>query len=402
MTHANDPGVGSFAQQVDQDYLVSTLSDLAKVPTEVPMAWETFMEPDEPRLVRYVQQEVRPRLTALGILNLLDVPRNNLVAEVGSGESGEVLLIQNYTVVQHHNLMEDPHSGKVANARQYGTDRPAVFGQGVSQSKAHQAVMLTVLKALQESGTHLRGKLYWAVNNEGLSSHTCSDAILDALDPAPEFGIIQLGTGLRLSLGNRGRVDVNIHVRGKVAHSSTPDEGLSAIDGANVVLNKLRELSWPDRHPQLGGRQALAYKLRFEPQAPHTLPSDAYIAVDRRLLPGDDATAATDEIRSHLGDMAPWVVEVTEGYHMLPALVDANNAWVRDFQSSVTNVRGNEAEAVYGQGAFDAGGPCARGVPTVMYGASGGVWPAGVDFVPVSDAIDEARVLADLISRRLS
>lgn len=387
--------------QVDEDYLVSTLSKLAKVPTTVPMGWETFMEPDDPKLVHYVQEVIRPEFDRLAVRNLVDVPRNNLVVELGTGETEDALLIQNYTVVQHHNLMDDPHSGKVASARAFGDDRPAVFGQGVSQSKVHQAVMLAVIKALQASGARIRGKLYWAVNNEGLSSHTCSNAILDNLEPLPSFGVIQLGTGLRLSLGNRGRVDVNVHVEGKVAHSSTPHEGLSAIDGAYQVMNRLREITWPDTHPQLGGRQAVPYKVRFEPLAPHTLPSDAFIAVDRRLLPGDDPDAAADEIKASLGDLAPWRVDVTRGYYMLPAMVDPDHPWVRDLQECISIVRGKPAETVHGQGAFDAGGPTARGVPTIMYGASGGVWPTGVDFVAIADATDEARVLARLIATRL-
>ena len=43
----------------------------------------------------------------------------------------------------------------------------------------------------------------------------------------------------------------------------------------------------------LGGRQAIVYKIRYEPVAPHTLPSDAYLTVDRRLLPGDVPHAVT-------------------------------------------------------------------------------------------------------------
>jgi hypothetical protein len=37
-----------------------------------------------------------------------------------------------------------------------------------------------------------------------------------------------------------------------------------------------------------------------------------------------------------------------------------------------------------------------------MYGASGGVWPTGVDFVTIADAEAEARVLAHLILSELA
>lgn len=386
----------------DQTYLVDTVGRLAQVPTFVPMGYETFMEPDDPKLVHYVQQVIRPELVKIGCYDLLDAPRNNLVVRTGSGESGRALLIMNYTVSQHYNLMGNPYPGKIASARDYGIDEPAIFAQGVSQNKAHQTVMLTVLKLLRDSGTNLRGRLYWGINNEGYSSHACSDAILDALDIKPNFGIVQKGTNLKLSLGNRGRVDVNVHVRGKITHSSNPSKGLSAIDGANEVINRLKKITWDDTHPQLGGRQAIAYKVQYEPLAPHTLPSDAYIAVDRRMLPGDDPDVAAEEIRRAIGDMSPYEVTVERGVMMLPAMVPADDPGVIAFQRAHEQVRGKPAETVHGQGSFDAGGPCARGVPTVMFGSQGGIWPAGTDFVPLSAIEAEAKVLAQMILQWLT
>jgi acetylornithine deacetylase/succinyl-diaminopimelate desuccinylase-like protein len=394
--------VGTLIERfLDRRYLVETLRRLATAPTDVPLGYETFLEPDDPKLVHYVQDVVRPELTRLGCYDLLDVPRNNLVARVGRGRSGRALLLQNYTAAQHHNLMDEPFSGKVGSAAAYGLDEPAVFGQGVSQNKAHQAVMLAVLKLLAESGVELSGRLYWAVNNEARSSHACSEAIVGALDQRPEFGLLQLGTGLRISLGNRGRVDVKVHLRGKAAHSSRPDLAHSAIDGAAEVVNRLKRLEWPDRHPLLGGRHAIVYKLRFEPLAPHTLPSDAFLTVDRRLLPGDDPARAADEVRQALGDLAPYELTVEPDVFMLPALVEPDHGGVRALQAAIKAVRGQEAETYYGQGTFDAGGPCSLGVPSVMFGASGGQWPLGVDFVPLAAVETEARVLARLILSEL-
>ncbi len=40
-----------MAPQIDQEYLVDTLRELARVPTEVPLGENTFMEPDDPKLV---------------------------------------------------------------------------------------------------------------------------------------------------------------------------------------------------------------------------------------------------------------------------------------------------------------------------------------------------------------
>ncbi|HEV8193230.1 MAG TPA: M20/M25/M40 family metallo-hydrolase [Ktedonobacterales bacterium] len=387
---------------LDRGYLVEILGTLARVPTDVPLGFDTLMAPDDPKLVHYVQDVLRPELVRLGCYDLLDAPGNNLIMRMGSGESGESLLLQNYTPTQHHNLMNAPFSGHVGNAAAYGRDEPAVFGQGVSQNKAHQAVMLAVLKLLRTSGVKLRGCLYWAINNEGRSSHACSEAILAALPEKPAFGILQIDTGMDISLGNRGRVDVDVHVRGVATHSSVPEEGLSAIDGAHEVISRLKRLAWTEEHALLGARQALVYKLQFFPLAPHTLPSDADLTIDRRLLPGDHPDAATEEIRATIGDLAPYEVTVQRGVFMLPALVDEKHPWVTALRAAHAATLGREAESSYPRSTFDAGGLCAAGVPAVMYGAGGGAGLTGPDFVPIADAEAEARVLAHLILDHLS
>jgi acetylornithine deacetylase/succinyl-diaminopimelate desuccinylase-like protein len=390
------------AELLDIPYLVSKASSLATVPTNVPIGWETLAPPDVSYAVHYVQNVMRPELVRLGYFHFTDVPRNNLLVSVGEGTSGQSLLIQNYTIVQHHNQMVDPFSGRVASASEHGVDKTAVFGQGVSQSKAHQAVMLTVLKAIRESGVKLSGRLLWAINNEGMSSHACSNAIFDALDVTPDFCILQYGTGMKLSLGNRGRVDVNVHVRGRATHSSSPQDGLSAIDGTTAVLNRVATLPLGESHPLLGGRQVIAYKVKYEPLSPHTLPSDAYLTLDCRLLPGDDANAITDRIRESLQGLGGWQVDVEQGPSMLPVLIDSEEPSVRALQEAIRDVRGAEAKSMYGPGAFDAGGPAARGTPTVMYGASGGDFPLGVDFVTLEDLEAEARILVDFIMRSVA
>ena len=393
----NADEASSPAEGLDERYLIDTLVDLAKVPTEVPLGTETFMEPDDPKLVHYVQRVLRPKIQSLTVYDITDVPRNQMVMRLGEGSSDACLLVMAYTPTQHHNLMEDPFSGKIARAAEWGYDEPCVFGQGVTQNKAHHAVMLAVMKLLTESQARLRGTVYFTVNNEGLSSHRCTEEILRALDRKPDFGLLLLGTGLRVSLGNRGRVDINVEVRGKAVHSSAPGQGLSAIDGAHKVINQLKLVPLEGTHPQLGGRHAIPYQLTFEPMAPHTLPEIARMKVDRRLLPGDDVDRVVEDVRQAIGDLSPYQVSVEKGAYMLPALVEAEHQGVQALVEAHRQVRGSEPETFYGIGTFDAGGLCAAGVPAVMYGAGGGGSFIGVDFAPVSQVIDEARVVTRTI-----
>lgn len=383
--------------RLDQRYLIDTLVELAKIPTEVPLGPGVFMQPDDPKLVHYVQQVLRPKLHDLGMYDVMDVPHNQLVARYGAGSSDAALLLMAYTPTQHHNLMDDPFSGKIARATAWGYDEPCVFGQGVTQNKAHHAIVLAVMKLLLERQIQLRGTLYIAMNNEGCSSHTCSEAILAALDRKPDFAMLLIRTGLRISLGNRGRVDANVEVRGKAVHSSMPHQGFSAIEGAYQVMNRLTHVPLQGSHPLLGERHAMVYQMTFEPLAPHTLPEIARLRVDRRLLPGDDPDRAVADVREAIGDLSPYQVRVERGPYMLPALVDPEHPGVLALKEAHHQVRGVDPQTYYGQGSFDAGGPCAAGVPAVMYGVGGGVSPLGVDFVPLSHVIDEARVVTHTI-----
>ena len=386
-----------IVERLDTRFLTETLVALAQVPADVPMGTQVFIAPDDPKLVHYVQQVLRPRLTAIGAYDLIEVPGNQIVARYGRGTTDASLLLQVYTPVQHHNQMADPWSGKIARATHWGFDEPCVFGQGVSQNKAHQAIVLAILKLLAEHREPVGGTLYVAINNEGRSSHTCSEAILGALEPLPDFAILLTNTGRRISMGNRGRVDVNVTVRGKAVHSSMPQTGLSAIEGAWEVMARLKAMDLPGTHPELGGRHAIPYQVSYSPLAPHTLPEAAFLRIDRRLLPGDDPAEAVAEIRRAIGDMSPYEVVVEQGNHMLPALVDPANRGVRLLAQAHEAVHGDAPETFYGQGTFDAGGPCAAGVPAVMYGVGGGGGVLDDDFVPLSHLDSVARVITQTI-----
>ena len=232
--------IDSILDELDSRYLIETLAALAQVPADVPLGPDVFIAPDDPKLVHYVQNVLRPELFAVGAHDLFDAPGNQIVARYGASTSGASLLVQVYTPVQHHNLMDEPWSGKIAPAARWGYEEPCLFGQGVTQNKSHQAIILTILKLLEERRVPLQGTLYVAINNEGRSSHACSEAILDALPVKPDFALLLTATGQRISLGNRGRVDINVEVRGKAVHSSVPHTGLSAIDGAHEVISRLR------------------------------------------------------------------------------------------------------------------------------------------------------------------
>ncbi|MCG5214336.1 peptidase dimerization domain-containing protein [Streptosporangium soli] len=387
------------------EYVVDALAALARVPSAVPLGAETLMEPDHPILTDYVQGSLRPAFLAAGALDIIDLPRNQFAVRLGDGQ-GPTLALMAYTPTQHHNLMADPWSGAIRTPIELGVDEPCLFGQGVSQNKAHQACLLDLARWIVAERVPLHGTLLLCVNNEGRSSHDCSWAMLDALPHTPDLVVQLFCTGFEVSIGNRGRVDVLIDVKGKATHSSVPPDGGRVIDTVADVVTRLRALDEKARtrsHPELGHEQVVPYLVSYEPLAPHTLPESARITVDRRLVPGTDPVAAAAEIGAALQDLAAGGcdIDVRAGVTMLPAYLPPERRDVLGPLDAAIRARlGEPRHGVYG-GTFDAGGPSEMGIPTVMFGVPAEGDLLGDDYVRLSALRDEAAVLRDTVTRFL-
>src|SRR5579885_899301 len=148
---------------LDADYATSILVRLLQTPTDVPLG-QTELAPEDPKLVRYVREVVRPELERDGYDRIAVDDSNNLVCRIGSPADSPSLLLMGYAVAQHGNLMADPYSGRIAPAPEYGVDEPCAFGQAATQHKGALAAGLAALKLLADSGARLRGRLVFAVN----------------------------------------------------------------------------------------------------------------------------------------------------------------------------------------------------------------------------------------------
>ena len=384
------------------DVLLRSVVELARVPSAVPLGRHTLIEPDDPLLVDYVQHHLRPKFQDLGCTDIIDLPRNQFAVRFGSGD-GPCLALVAYTATQHHNLMADPWSGRIATPLGWGVDEPCVFGQGITQNKVHQACQLSIAAWLAGSGARFDGTLLLCVNNEGRSSHDCSSAMLDALPVVPELMVQLFPTGFEISVGNRGRIDLHVEVRGQAAHSSSPPPGGGVIAATTEVLNRISALDADVRrrtHPRLGREQAVPYQVVFDPLAPHTLPASAHITVDRRLLPGTDPEATAAELRRALDGLdVGCEITVRGGVVMLPAeFPDERAELLEPLEAAIQRHSGSTATHKIHEGSFDAGGPSARGVPTVMFGVPEEGDLLGDDFVRISDLRLQERILRNTIA----
>ena len=378
----------------DPAHLEATLGRLLQTPTGMPTG-QTEIAPGDPAIAAAVADVIRPMVEELGPVGVDADADGSLVARFGPNPGAGALLLV-YVVSQHANQMAEPHAGRIVDGTPYGFAGRCVLGQGATQNKGPMAAVLEALRGLPG----LRTGVTLAVNTEGRSSHGGSKALIDGLGARGAWGLVATGTDLRVSVGNRGRVDVRIEVLGDSAHSSQPWLGANPIPIAAEVVRRLDALGLPQPHPDLGAASITPYQLHCDPVAPHTIPRRIRLVVDRRLLPGEDPHAALVAIRAALPTATGLKVHADAGALMWPALVDPSHPAVQALVRGV-QAAGRNSGTFHSLNTFDAGYPCRAGIPTVMFGPGrrrfDGDGLLADDVVAVDDCVIAAEAIRNAI-----
>jgi succinyl-diaminopimelate desuccinylase len=371
-------------------WLESLLLDVLRAPTHVPLG-ETEVLPGDGRIVGAVDNVLVPRLEELGPDEIRRHPSGDVAARFGPDRDDGVL-VQTYIVSQHANLMADPSTSTIVDGAEFGIQGPCALGQGATQNKGPLAAAFAALFGADSS---FERPVWLAVNTEGRSSHGGSLRIIDDLGVRASSGIIAFGTDMKASLGNRGRVDIELTVEGVACHSSQPWLGRNPIESAADIVGALRALPLRGEHPFLGKPTATPYQFACRPVAPHTVPEHVRIVVDRRLLPGDDPDEAVAEMSRHLERWSS-EVKLRPDVSMLPAEVDVDEPVVEALLDAL-RAEGHPAETFWSQNTFDAGYACSKGIPTPMFGPGkrrfSGTGLIGDDMISIEECVAAARVL---------
>lgn len=317
----------------------------------------------DPQVQSFIGDVVAPLAEQLGLRGRRD-RMGNLLVELGPRTSDRRLMLMAYAMTHPANRMADPFAGELiedASGRH-------VRGRGVSEQKGALAAALAAVKTAADR-LALRGRLMLVVSTAGETGrHDAALAACEALGSLPTLAVIALGTGGRVALANKGRIDVLVTVRGAATHSSMPWSGVDAIRGARRVLDRLDGIPLGGTHPHLGAATLTATSLRSWPEATHTLQDEVRLTLDRRLLPGDDPDAAFAEIAAAADIGAPWEITTERGPFMYPAEIAPDGVLMRTASAGCRRVGLAPPATFYSHGALDAGLFCAKGAEAAMWG----------------------------------
>ena len=382
----------------------TVLQELLRVPSP-----QTDLLEAEPLLREFMNVALLPRMKQLGFESIRQDAMGNLIAETGAGRSGRSLMLVTHAMNQPPSTMPDPYGGKVIDATKHGLRGEAVLGKGASEQKGTMAAMLHAIEAVRSAGIVIDGRLVFVCCVSGeTGKHDAIRHVVEKEGVRADLAFVY-GNSLKLQLGNRGRVDVKVIVRGTPCHSSRPNDGANAVTGAMEVLRRLAAEIPNDRiHPQLGTAWLTCNRIESFPKSTHTVQDRCEIGLDRRLLPGEDPDRAVAEIARVAGAVDNWLdpisgkplrVEVEKGPVMYPSLVTEDSRVVRLLKSACVAMLGEAPESFYGQSAHDQGYLNFVGIPTANFGSGEQAYAhTDMDMASVDKTFDAAKVYAWMIA----
>ena len=356
----------------------------------------------EPQVLALIRDVIKSELEQSGLKPFVDKMGNLILHLKGRARSDRLILV-GYAMCAAPSTMRNPYSGEIVDGTPYKLDAECVWGRGACEQKGSLAAMMAAVKFIGAAHVELPSDLYFVVSTAGETGrHNSLDYVLDQGKVEADWCIIDGPP--EIQLGNKGRVDVCVIVRGKQAHSSRPWEGINAIDGAMKGLEKLKPLMpYPETtsHPELGKVSLTANAIESFPKATHTIQSECRIMFDRRLLPGDDPDKAIQQIKDVIGKIEPFQIEVQPRDFMYPSEVGKEAEVVRALENGIRSMLGYEPKFCFSTAANDTGLFNFRGIQAINYGSRDVRFQhTDHDLVPLNSVFNAAKVFAFLAIHR--
>lgn len=344
---------------ISPQVLIEWLQRFVRRPSEQSDAME-----QDPAIQSFIKDEVKPLVDKLGLDSRLD-DFGNLIVEAGPASSEFSLATFAYAMTHPRSTMPTPFAGELLETPY----EQFVRGRGISEQKASMVSSLAAF-AQYVRGNVPRQRLAWILLTAGETGrHDAIAAAMKTFSTQPRYAFVMTGSNGNFSLGNRGRLDVEVIIEGRAAHSSTPSKGVDVTRGIEEVLRKAFQLgaNMPT-HPVLGSASLTCTSVRTWPEATHTIQSKARLVFDRRLLPGDTPEMVMAELRRELTVSAPLRCTINAGPFMYGAALDPKAELMIQLKAALETAGLEMPTTFYADGALDLGYLEQHGIQAVKWG----------------------------------
>lgn len=323
----------------------------------------------------------------------------------GSGSGPTIALASHADVVPPgEGWSTDPYGGEVRGG--------AVYGRGATDAKADVAVFAFALRALEGCEAPLDGtvELHIAFDEE-VGGFVGPQWLLGQGLTRPDL-VIAAGFVNAVTTAHNGCLHLEVVVRGRTAHAAVPETGNDALQAATPILVALYEerARLADVVSAESGIGSAKLTVGTIAGGVHTnvVPDRVVMRIDRRLIPEEDPETVEAELTELVTRAAgqPDGIEVECRRIMLAGAMQS----VEGIERLVAPLK-RHAEARLGKPVPAAGAPvytgarhyAAAGIPTVLYGSSGGVTGAPDSHLPDEHVmLDDLKVATKVVAATLS
>jgi len=368
---------------VSRSEVLKILQELIRTPSVNPS-----IAPDEGCGEEAIAKVARQCLEAGGVKSWLEESapgRPNVVAEVGAGNAGTVVFCAHLDTVGTAGMTIPPFEPTL--------ERDRVYGRGSYDMKGSAAAVIAAAVALareQFPGTVLVA----LVADEEYASIGAQDFV--RRHKADACVLTEPSEG-RLILAHKGFVWAEIVTKGRAAHGSRWDLGVSAIAKMAKIISALEQLDQHQlrsrTHPLVGSASQHCSMIRGG-SGLSTYAEECTLHVERRTLPGESPENVIEELEAVIRSTGQEAL-VRRLLDRPPLNCDPNAKIANCVREGVKSVTGRGPE-IGGVGYWmDAALFAAAGIPTVNYGPGGAGAHAAVEWVDLNSVVTTAEVLVE-------
>ena len=288
--------------------------------------------------------------------------------------------------------MAEPFSARVEGGR--------LYGRGALDMKGGLVAALVAVQILAR-GSQLKGDvIVQAVADEEYQS--AGMRALIAAGPKADAAIVMEPTGLEIATAHKGFVWAEVETFGRAAHGSRPQEGIDAILLMGHVLAEIerlqKKLDSGPAHPLLG-RGSVHTSLISGGQELSSFPAHCKLSLERRLVPGEDASTFEDELREIIATLhsgrSTFTGRWSCGYWAGPLETPRSSAIVAVLAESFARITGQGPALATQSFWTDAALLSAAGIPSILFGPGGVGLHSAEEYVHLEEVRICAEVLAD-------
>lgn len=254
-----------------------------------------------------VAARVRQEMEALGLEEIRTDEVGNVVGVArGRGDAPPVLLNCHLDVVAEGDPEEwehPPFSGAVEDGFLHGRGAMDIKGPLALQTYAAAALAGDAPGDVIVAHTVYEERGGWGL-----------DHLISSGEVEPGAVIIGESTHGDVTLGHRGRAEMEIVIHGLAGHASAPERARNALDLVPAVLEAAKDLAGElGSDPILGPSTVAATDVRAVPESRNVIPDRAVVVMDWRILPSDTDESLVERLRAAVEERIP---RVPEGFRL--------------------------------------------------------------------------------------